>query len=222
MGVSSSVSNYLFQSSGYTSSGEQRLPGVLTPPTAPPICLSIPKVVYHKYKYNDPPICLSIPKVASYHWYKNKLKYKFRIQTQIECPTDLLLPPLEISLNLFPPECDAEPVHILQLPQPVSRALGASWPLCVQGPVWRSVVLSNHLLLIFFILQISLFNWTKSAGRWPSTPAWRTWSITQGGALGLLVLPPVKKFPLPLFSTPHLAPVNRTTSLSWSDMEEDD
>ena len=107
MGVSSSVSNYLFQSSGYTSSGEQRLPGVLTPPTAPPICLSIPKV-------------------ASYHWYKNKLKYKFRIQTQIECPTDLLLPPLEISLNLFPPECDAEPVHILQLPQPVSRALGAS------------------------------------------------------------------------------------------------
>ena len=32
------------QSSGYTSSGEQRLPGVLTPPTAPPICLSIPKV----------------------------------------------------------------------------------------------------------------------------------------------------------------------------------
>ena len=33
------------QSSGYTSSGEQRLPGVLTPPTAPPICLSIPKVL---------------------------------------------------------------------------------------------------------------------------------------------------------------------------------
>lgn len=33
------------KSSGYTSSGEQRLPGVLTPPTAPPVCLSIPKNV---------------------------------------------------------------------------------------------------------------------------------------------------------------------------------
>lgn len=40
------------KSSGYTSSGEQRLPGVLTPPTAPPICLSIPKnVMQNQYTF---------------------------------------------------------------------------------------------------------------------------------------------------------------------------
>jgi len=40
------------KSSGYTSSGEQRLPGVLTPPTAPPICLSIPKnVMQNQYNF---------------------------------------------------------------------------------------------------------------------------------------------------------------------------
>jgi hypothetical protein len=38
--------NFAFypQSSGYTSSGEGRQQGVLTPPTAPLVCLSIPKV----------------------------------------------------------------------------------------------------------------------------------------------------------------------------------
>lgn len=33
------------KSSGYTSSGETRMPGIVTPPTNPPVCLSIPKNV---------------------------------------------------------------------------------------------------------------------------------------------------------------------------------
>lgn len=33
------------KSSGYTSSGETRMPGIATPPTNPPVCLSIPKNV---------------------------------------------------------------------------------------------------------------------------------------------------------------------------------
>ena len=41
----------VFQSSDYYSGGEARLPGVLTPPTAPPICLSIPKTVMQN-QYN--------------------------------------------------------------------------------------------------------------------------------------------------------------------------
>ena len=42
----------LFQSSDYYSSGENRLPGVLTPPTAPPICLSIPRnVMQNQYNF---------------------------------------------------------------------------------------------------------------------------------------------------------------------------
>ena len=41
-----------FQSSDYYSSGENRLPGVLTPPTAPPICLSIPRnVMQNQYNF---------------------------------------------------------------------------------------------------------------------------------------------------------------------------
>jgi len=40
------------KSSDYYSSGENRLPGVLTPPTAPPICLSIPKnVMQNQYNF---------------------------------------------------------------------------------------------------------------------------------------------------------------------------
>ena len=43
---------FLFQSSDYYSSGENRLPGVLTPPTAPPICLSIPRnVMQNQYNF---------------------------------------------------------------------------------------------------------------------------------------------------------------------------
>ena len=42
----------LFQSSDYYSSGENRMPGVLTPPTAPPICLSIPRnVMQNQYNF---------------------------------------------------------------------------------------------------------------------------------------------------------------------------
>ena len=41
-----------FQSSDYYSSGENRMPGVLTPPTAPPICLSIPRnVMQNQYNF---------------------------------------------------------------------------------------------------------------------------------------------------------------------------
>ena len=43
--------SFVFQSSDYYSGGEARLPGVLTPPTAPPICLSIPKTVMQN-QYN--------------------------------------------------------------------------------------------------------------------------------------------------------------------------
>jgi len=40
------------KSSDYYSSGENRLPGVLTPPTAPPICLSIPRnVIQNQYSF---------------------------------------------------------------------------------------------------------------------------------------------------------------------------
>lgn len=40
------------KSSDYYSSGENRMPGVLTPPTAPPICLSIPKnVMQNQYNF---------------------------------------------------------------------------------------------------------------------------------------------------------------------------
>ena len=42
----------LLQSSDYYSSGENRMPGVLTPPTAPPICLSIPRnVMQNQYNF---------------------------------------------------------------------------------------------------------------------------------------------------------------------------
>ena len=43
----------IFQSSDYYSSGENRLPGgVLTPPTAGPVCLSIPRnVMQNQYKF---------------------------------------------------------------------------------------------------------------------------------------------------------------------------
>jgi len=40
------------KSSDYYSSGENRMPGVLTPPTAPPVCLSIPKnVMQNQYNF---------------------------------------------------------------------------------------------------------------------------------------------------------------------------
>ena len=41
-----------FQSSDYYSSGENRLGGVLTPPTSGPVCLSIPRnVMQNQYKF---------------------------------------------------------------------------------------------------------------------------------------------------------------------------
>ena len=73
-------------------------------------------------------------------------------------------------LPQHPPERDAEPVQLLQLPQPVSRTLGAGWPLRVQGPVRRSV-LSFFIVNSFFEFFVPRFLYSIGPRVWAVDPA---------------------------------------------------